>query len=48
MEAKSLNSDQMKISSHSTLHAKKLMWLERQARKDSEEALKVGDDLRHI
>jgi len=49
MEAKSSDSRQMKISSHSTLHAKKLMLLEQQARKDKAEALKVGDDhLRYI
>ena len=47
MEAKSSNSDQRKNSSKS-LRAKKLILLERQARKDRSETLKVGDDLRYI
>lgn len=48
MEGKSSNSDKRKISSNSILHAKKLMWLERQAHKERSEALKVSDGLRYI
>ncbi|KAF8803052.1 hypothetical protein BYT27DRAFT_7214893 [Phlegmacium glaucopus] len=46
MKAKSSNSGQREISSHATLHAKKLMWLERQVHKDRAEALTVGDEPR--
>jgi hypothetical protein len=46
MEAKSSNSDRRKTGSSFILHAKKLMWLERQARKERSGVLNVSDDFR--